>query len=258
MLLHCTAAREAPLESLLRRELSMSSSLISRLKWQSALLVNGAPVHTNHPVRPGDEITVRIEESVEGFDPEPLALRVLYEDEALIALDKPPGMLTHPSPCRNEGTLANGLLYHYLQTGQRCGIHPVSRLDRDTFGIVLFAKSAYIHEKFRCLHREGSIRNASPLAFPFSATRSTRPTPRAPFPCSAVLRRSSCALWSWHSPTRSQMHPSASPRSSASAARRHRRASFSMQPKVEIRNLSVIQPSVVLFFANSTDFLLIF
>ena len=158
MLLHCTAAREAPLESLLRRELSMSSSLISRLKWQSALLVNSVPVHTNHPVRPGDEITVRIEETVEGFEPEALALRVLYEDEALIALDKPPGMLTHPSPCRNEGTLANGLLYYYLQTGQRCGIHPVSRLDRDTFGVVLFAKSAYIHEKFRCLHRAGGIR----------------------------------------------------------------------------------------------------
>ena len=63
----------------------------------------------------------------------------------------------HPSPCRNEGTLANGLLYYFQQTGQPCGIHPVSRLDRDTFGVVLLAKSAHVHEKFRQLHQSGGL-----------------------------------------------------------------------------------------------------
>ena len=158
MLLRCVAAREGKLESFLRRELSMSSSLVSRLKWQNALLVNGQSVHTNHPVRPGDEIAVRLDETAEGFEPEELPLEILYEDEALIALDKPAGMLTHPSPCRNDGTLANGVLDYYQKTGQRCGVHPVSRLDRDTFGVVLLAKNAYVHEKFRLLHQCGGIR----------------------------------------------------------------------------------------------------
>ena len=158
MLLRCTASRAGKLDTFLRRELSMSSSLVSRLKWQGALLVNGESAHTNHPVQPGDEITVRLDETVEGFAPEKLPLCVLYEDEALIALDKPAGMLTHPSPCRNDGTLANGLLAYYRATGQRCGIHPVSRLDRDTFGVVLLAKNAYVHEKFRLLHQSGGIR----------------------------------------------------------------------------------------------------
>lgn len=67
----------------------MSSSLVSRLKWQDALLVNGEAVHTNHPVHPGDAVAVRLDETVEGFEPEEMALSVLYEDEALIALDKP-------------------------------------------------------------------------------------------------------------------------------------------------------------------------
>ena len=158
MLLRCTASREGKLNTFLRRELSMSSSLVSRLKWQNALLVNGAPAHTSHPVRTGDEVAVRLEETVEGFSPEEMPLSILYEDEALIALDKPAGLLTHPSPCRNDGTLANGLLAYYQKTGQRCGIHPVSRLDRDTFGVVLLAKNAYVHEKFRQLHQSGGIR----------------------------------------------------------------------------------------------------
>ena len=145
MQLRCTASREGKLESFLRRELSMSSSLVSRLKWQDALLVNGEAVHTNHPVHPGDAVAVRLDETVEGFEPEEMALSVLYEDEALIALDKPAGMLTHPSPSRNEGTLANGLLAYYRASGQKCGIHPVSRLDRDTFGVVLLAVIGIIH-----------------------------------------------------------------------------------------------------------------
>lgn len=53
----------------------------------------------------------------------------------------------HPSFYRNTGTLANFLLGYYQKTGQSCAVHPVSRLDRDTFGVVLFAKNAHIHAK---------------------------------------------------------------------------------------------------------------
>ena len=157
MTLHHTAQRDGPLLSFLRRELSLSSSLVARLKWQNAFFVGGEAAHTNRPVRRGEEITVEIRESPEGFPAEKMALSILYEDEFLIALDKPAGILMHPSPCRNEGTLANGLLYYFQQTGQPCGIHPVSRLDRDTFGVVLLAKSAHVHEKFRQLHQSGGL-----------------------------------------------------------------------------------------------------
>lgn len=69
----------------------------------------------------------------------------MYEDDAVIALDKPPGLLMHPSFHRNTGTLANYLAGYYQTTGQHSAVHPVSRLDRDTFGVVLLAKNAYIH-----------------------------------------------------------------------------------------------------------------
>ncbi len=171
MTLRHIAQREGTLLSFLRRELSISSSLVSRLKWQNAFFVAGQPAHTNHSVHIGEEITVILQEQAEGFPAEEMPLSILYEDEFLIALDKPSGILVHPSPCRNEGTLANGLLAYYTKTEQPCAIHPVSRLDRDTFGVVLLAKSAYVHEKFRLLHQSGGMQKTY-LAAVFGAPQS--------------------------------------------------------------------------------------
>ena len=148
-----TAARQTKLLSLLRREFGLSAGLVKRLKWQNALFVNGAPAHTDAPVTPGDRVRVVLEERTEGFDPEPLPLSILYEDECFLAVDKPSGMLVHPSPQKNSGTLANGVLYHLLERGEASGVHPVTRLDRDTFGVVILAKNANIHDRFcRMLH----------------------------------------------------------------------------------------------------------
>ncbi len=157
MTLRCIAERNCKLLSILRRELGMSSTLVSRVKWQNALFVNGEAAHTDRLVQIGDEVTVLLSEQVEGYAPEAMELQILYEDDFLIALDKSVGVMMHPSPSRNTGTLANGLLHYYRETNQPCAVHPVSRLDRDTFGVVLFAKSAHVHAKCCALHREGGI-----------------------------------------------------------------------------------------------------
>ena len=84
-------------------------------------------------------------------------LHILYEDDALIAVDKPAGLLVHPSFSRNTGTLANFLLGYYQKTAQPCAVHPVSRLDRDTFGVVLLAKNAHVHAKLCEMSKSGAI-----------------------------------------------------------------------------------------------------
>ena len=145
MELRYTAHSEGKLLRFLRRELGMSSGLVSRLKFRDAFLVNGVPAHTDFPVRPGDEIRVILDEPMPDYPAEPGPLDILYEDEAMIALDKPAGLIMHPTFNRTAGTLANRVLAHYQQTGQACAVHPVSRLDRDTFGVVLLAKNAHVH-----------------------------------------------------------------------------------------------------------------
>ena len=145
MELNLTASRQGKLSSFLKNELKMSTGLMNRVKWADGLRVNGLSVHTNHPVLPGDRITVLLQEEEPEYPAEEGDLRVLYEDDCILAVDKPAGMLIHPSRNRIDGTLANLVQGHYRQWGVTAAFHPLTRLDRDTFGIVLIAKNSHIH-----------------------------------------------------------------------------------------------------------------
>ena len=125
MKLEYVATREGRLSSFLRGEMSMSAGLMNRLKWQDRLFVNGIPRHTDHIVVPGDVITVPLEEPLPEYPPEVGPLAVIYEDEHLLAVEKPAGMLIHPSRSANTGTLANRVLAHYRKTGQQSAFHPI-------------------------------------------------------------------------------------------------------------------------------------
>ena len=145
MELKLIARREGRLSSFLLGELKMSTSLMNKLKWGDGIRVNGVPQRTNYPVKPGDVVTVRLEEAEPEYPAEDGPLTVLYEDAWLLAVDKPAGMLIHPSRAKNDGTLANFVYGYYRRTGQKSAFHPMTRLDRDTFGIVLLAKNAHVH-----------------------------------------------------------------------------------------------------------------
>ena len=139
------ATRQGRLSSFLKEDLKMSTGLINRLKWGDAIRVNDQPQHTDFTVHSGDRITVRLDEPPVEYPPEQGPLTILYEDAHILVVDKPAGMLIHPSRARNEGTLANFVAGYYEKTGQDSAFHPITRLDRDTYGIVLLAKNAHIH-----------------------------------------------------------------------------------------------------------------
>ena len=139
------AQRPGRLSSFLKEEMAMSTGLMNRLKWDEKILVNGVPQFTNFEVQPGDVITVLLDEEQVSYPPENGPLDILYEDADFLAVDKPAGMLIHPSRSRNTGTLANFMAGYYEKTGQKCAFHPVTRLDRDTYGIVLLAKNSHAH-----------------------------------------------------------------------------------------------------------------
>ena len=139
------AAHDGRLSTILKEDMKISTGLMNRLKWQDRIFINGKPEHTDFWVKTGDTVTVPLEEPDPEYPAEDGPLTVLYEDEHLLAVDKPAGMLIHPSRSKFDGTLANFVVGYYQKSGQKCAFHPVTRLDRDTFGIVLLAKNAHAH-----------------------------------------------------------------------------------------------------------------
>lgn len=115
-----------------------------------AVSVNGQPVKANYKVKQGDEITVLIPEP-ETLDvvPENIPLTIVYEDEDVAVINKPQGMVVHPSAGHTHGTMVNALMYHIKDLSTINGvIRPgiVHRIDKDTSGLLMVAKNDQAHE----------------------------------------------------------------------------------------------------------------
>lgn len=151
------ATRAGRLSTFLKQELGLSTGLMNKLKWSEKLYVNGVPRHADFSVEIGDVITADLDEPKPEYPAEDGEFTILYEDDHILVVDKPAGMLIHPSRSRLTGTLANRVIGYYQRTGQSCAFHPITRLDRDTFGIVLLAKNAHIHGILNQFHTEGNI-----------------------------------------------------------------------------------------------------
>jgi len=186
-----TASRAGRLSTFLRNEMGMSGGLVNRLKWSGRILVNGTPQHNDYPVVAGDVISALLDDPQPDYPAEDGELTILYEDAHILAVDKPAGMLIHPSRSKLTGTLANRVLGYYQKTGQNCAFHPLTRLDRDTFGVVLLAKNAHIHGLLNQLHETGGFcKEYHALVFGGPETDSGRinaPIARLPLP--SLLRQ---------------------------------------------------------------------
>ena len=152
-----TATRAGRLSVILKEDMGLSTGLINKRKWNGQLFVNGIAVHTDYAVAAGDTITVPMDEETPAYPAEEGPLTVLFEDAHFLAVDKPAGMLIHPSRATMTGTLANRVLAYYQKTCQSCAFHPITRLDRDTFGVVLLAKNAHVHALMNHLHTAGKL-----------------------------------------------------------------------------------------------------
>src|SRR5262245_58342914 len=133
--------------------LSTSRSQIRRAIENGDVTVNSNPAKPSYGVRAGDEIQVELPESqpIEAA-PEPIPLDIVYEDDEIIVINKPAGMVTHPGAGVSSGTLANALVYHFAQISHqpprrggtsRPGI--VHRLDVGTSGLIVVAKTDRSH-----------------------------------------------------------------------------------------------------------------
>ena len=140
----------------------LSRSYIQKLLKDGLILVNGKKVKANYKLNEGDQIDVEVP------DPEPLdiaaeniPLDILYEDDSILMVNKPKGMVVHPSAGHYTGTLVNAVLWHCQ--GQLSGINGVSRpgivhrIDKDTTGVLVVCKNDAAHNAVAAQLKEHSI-----------------------------------------------------------------------------------------------------
>ncbi len=126
---------------LVRGELRISASLLTKLKKSGGIRINGETVTAAYKVNKGDILTVDFPgEKTESIKPVNIPLDIIFEDKYILAVNKPKDMPTHPSVGNHDNTLGNACMYYYKDTD--FVFRPLTRLDRDTTGIVIVAKDA--------------------------------------------------------------------------------------------------------------------
>lgn len=133
----------------LKNEFKMSNRLILKLKQNKFIYLNNLETYLDKNLSLGDIITCKIDfdETSENIIPTKMNLNILYEDDYILIVNKPSNMAVHPSVLHYSNSLSNGVKYYFELKGLNKKIRPVNRLDKDTTGIVIFAKNEYVHER---------------------------------------------------------------------------------------------------------------
>lgn len=135
------------LQRVLKARYGMSRRLLRKLKANACVRVNGEAAYLTSRVTAGDRVRVILPEDREtDVVPQAMPLHIVHEDDDLLVLDKQPGVVVHPTKHYPDGTIANGLVYYWQTKGEKRSVRPVNRLDKDTSGVMVFAKHAYAHD----------------------------------------------------------------------------------------------------------------
>jgi 23S rRNA pseudouridine1911/1915/1917 synthase len=142
----------------LKEQSPLSGRSLRKYFFKGLVFRNGKKAHSETLLKAGDRITVyAITESQDSLEAEPIPLKIIYEDQNLLVLDKPASLAVHPSGSIKSGTLANGVAYYFNNIGLKSKVRPVNRLDYGTSGLILFAKNAQTQNSLSEAIKEGRI-----------------------------------------------------------------------------------------------------
>lgn len=132
----------------LKEQFLLSDRLITKLKKANKIYLNSLPTYTKKSVTVGDTVSVLIDfdEDNSNIVASNIPLNIIYEDDYLLVLNKPANIAIHPSILHFYNSLSNGVKFYFDKLGLKKKIRIVNRLDRNTSGIVIFAKNEYIQE----------------------------------------------------------------------------------------------------------------
>ncbi|SFS64540.1 RluA family pseudouridine synthase [Marininema halotolerans] len=135
------------IEEVLKGPLQLSNRMINRLTHRKGLRLNGKKTWLNKKLREGDQLHVAVRPPEKAdLVGEPVPFTTEWEDSDFLIVNKPAGIQVHPVKKGDKGTLAHGITYQWQQEGFQAKVRPVHRLDRNTSGLLLVAKSAYAHQ----------------------------------------------------------------------------------------------------------------
>ncbi|MGI6206394.1 MAG: RluA family pseudouridine synthase [Anaerovoracaceae bacterium] len=151
--------RDATVRQIMKRRLGFSSRLTAKFKrGLGDVKRNGVPVRTFAEVIPGDVIEITMPSEQSHFDPQDIPVSTIFEDDDLIVLNKQPGLIVHPTKNHPDHTLANGIMKHMLDRGERYKIRFVNRLDMDTSGVLVVAKNAFSQNALAKMMKRDQVR----------------------------------------------------------------------------------------------------
>lgn len=148
---------EVNIRQVLRERFGISERLLTKLKKSKKIFLNDSnKIYMDMYVKPNDKISVNLDfdEDNSNIIPVKMDLKILYEDESIIIVDKPANMPVHPSLNHYEDSLSNGIKYYFNILELKRKIRPINRLDKNTSGIVIFAKNEYIQDRLNKYHKE--------------------------------------------------------------------------------------------------------
>ncbi|MEG0669498.1 RluA family pseudouridine synthase [Clostridium sp.] len=126
--------------------LNLSGRFIRNSAMDKRVKVNNKEIKLSYKLAKGDIIEVAVnKEETQNIEGENLNIQVIYEDDDLLIVNKPPFMVVHPTKNHPGGTLANGVIHHFRSNGDNSIVRLVSRLDRDTSGLIMIAKNQFSH-----------------------------------------------------------------------------------------------------------------
>ena len=148
MILTHTVKHQGTINSILTKEINISSKLLHKLIDKKLVFLNKTIVDTRNIAKVNDIITIDLnyDEDNSNILPCNMKLNIVYEDECFIVINKPAGITTHPSILHYSNSISNGIKFYFDSIGLNKKIRPVNRLDKNTSGLMIFAKNEYIQE----------------------------------------------------------------------------------------------------------------
>ena len=147
------------LREVLTSQMQLSHSLLTQLKLQHKIRVNGQITKTNYQLQAGDLVTVDIAlDEMNPIEPEDIPLDIVYEDCDFLVINKPPQLAVHPVKAIPSGTLANAVTHYWAEQGKSILFRPINRLDKNTSGLILIGKSQYAHQAAFRQQKQGLIK----------------------------------------------------------------------------------------------------